>query len=99
MPVSQKKKYIESNPRFELTQPGSRPTLQKGQMTIIYECLEKLGSPRLTELARCCEANGYRDRFKSETNTKKSILYHLKRMREGTIGRVKHAQRQIVHEL
>ncbi|MGH9606278.1 MAG: hypothetical protein ACRD3N_11340 [Terracidiphilus sp.] len=95
MAVSWSKSFIASNPRFELTQPESRPRLQTGQMTIVYECLDKLGRPSLSELVKCCEANGY----KTKKEIKLSVLYQLKLMEDGTINRIKHAQRQVVRVL
>ena len=46
MAISWSKKYIKTNPEFELTNPGSRPKLQAGEMTIVYDCLERFG-PRM----------------------------------------------------
>jgi hypothetical protein len=68
-------------------------------MTIVYECLEGRESASLEELVKCCETRGYKERFKAHTDIRKSILYHLKRMQEGTLGRTKHAQRPVVREV
>jgi hypothetical protein len=98
MPVSWKREYIDSDPSFEFVRPGSRPTLPKegSQMTIIYECLKKLGSASLTRLVKCCEANGYRGTFRAkDTDIKKSILYHLKSMERGDPP----MNRQVIREL
>ena len=90
---------MEKNPQFELTEPGSRPKLQKGQMTIIYECFERNGRLALTDLVSCCDRPAYRKTFRNRnTDITKSVLYHLKRMREGTVGRDKNAQRPVIRE-
>jgi hypothetical protein len=87
-------------PQFELTEPGSRPKLQKGQMTIVYECFERNRRLALTDLVSCCDRPEYRDTFRNpNTDITKSVLYHLKRMQEGTVGRVKNAQRPVIREV
>lgn len=101
MAISWSKAYIARNPGFELTQPGSRPSLALGEMTIVYECLEKFG-PRVTlsELVQRCLEHGLASRFKNPaTDPTLCVLYHLKRMEEGTIGRKKHAERRLIREI
>jgi hypothetical protein len=64
MAILKSESYIATNPRFELTEPGSRPKLQKGETTIVYECFETLGpSLSLRELVRHCGEPEYRERF------------------------------------
>jgi hypothetical protein len=87
---------FHSGRRFEIIRSGK---LQAGQMTIVYECLQKLGKASLAELAQRCKARGYTDTFKSETDIERSILYHLKRMEEGTLGRAKRYQDPLIREL
>ncbi len=99
MAISWKKSYIDSNPKFELLLRGSIPKLQKGEMTIVYECLERLERPSLAELVSCCEAHGYRELMKAEPSIERSVLYHLRRLADGTVGRVKHYQRPVVREI
>jgi hypothetical protein len=82
MTISWSKEYIETNSRFELIYAGSRPGIRTGEMTIVYECLKRLG-PRvhLGELVQCCLDNGYRDRFKNpDTDPTLSVLYQLNLM-------------------
>ena len=91
---------MEKNPQFELTEPGSRPKLRNGQMTIIYKCFEQNGRLALTDLVGCCDRPEYRDTFRNpKTDIIKSVLYHLKRMQEGTVGRVKNAQRPVIRKV
>jgi hypothetical protein len=85
MSISWKRSYIKSNPRFALTRP-SRPTLHAGEMTIVYECLEQSpAGASLEELVDRCTLRGYKERFGDRpTDIRKSILYQLKRLLNGT---------------
>src|SRR5277367_5865259 len=101
MLVSTSRSYITKNPQFELTQPNSDPKLQKGQMTLVYECFKRFG-PRLSlkELVGHCDKPEYRETFTNpKTDITTSVLYHLKLMEEGTINRVKHDQRPVIREV
>jgi hypothetical protein len=82
--------YIKTNPRFALTR-ASRPRLQQGQMTIVYESLEPYPTEySLEELAARCIERGYRATIRRPNNAanltfiRKSILYHLDRLLNGT---------------
>jgi hypothetical protein len=83
MTISQSKPYIASIPRFGLARQ-SRSPIQDGQMTIIYMCLEPLGSVHsLTDLVHECTSRGYKSTFKDpNTDISKSILYHLRLLKE-----------------
>ena len=85
MLIPQSRSYIATNPRFALA-GASRPPIQRGQMTIVYESLEPFPSEyTLQELVDRCIARGYRDTFKNPaTDIHKSVLYHLNRLLEGT---------------
>ncbi len=93
MSISQSESYIATNPQFELTHPGSRPKLQKGQMTVVYECLERFG-PRLAlaDLVRHCREQGHQ----TNVDITKSVLYHLNLLLEGTINRIPGVQRPVI---
>lgn len=54
------------------------------QRTIILQCLAKEYPNAMTinDLVDACEERGYRSRFKGETNSHKSICWHLDRMSE-----------------
>jgi hypothetical protein len=100
MTISWAKSYIAKNPQFELTSLA-RPKLQAGEMTIVYECLERFG-PRmyLHDLVRRCMENGLKDRFtNSDTDPTLCVLYHLKLLAEGTRNRQKHSERAAIREL
>jgi len=101
MTISTSRSYIAMNPQFELTRPDSDPKLQKGEMTIVYECFKRFG-PRLSlkELVGHCDKPEYRDRFTNpKTDITKSVLYHLKLLVEDPINRVKNAQRPVIREV
>jgi len=84
VPLSQSRTFIASNPRFALTR-ASRPRIQRGQMTIVYQCLEPYPSVHsLEDLVRSCHDRNYASTFKSETDIRKSLLYHLNRLIKGT---------------
>jgi hypothetical protein len=84
MALSRSEAFIESNPRFALTR-ASRPTIQRGQMTIVYEALEPFPSIHsLDDIVDYCRKHKYESTFKSETNIPRSILYHLNRLILGT---------------
>jgi hypothetical protein len=74
--------FIDSNPRFRLTDPARPSTLSRGQRTIIFRRFEIAypGSLTLRELVDACEKNGYRETLKGERSIEKSILYHLNRI-------------------
>jgi hypothetical protein len=100
MVISRSRSYVAKNPRFVLTNPGSRPKLQSGEMTVVYECLEQYGPLSLSELVKRCLAKGYSSLFTNpQTDPTASVLYHLKLLEEGTLNRRKHAQRQVVREI
>lgn len=100
MGISRSKSYIAKNPRFALAIAGSRPSLQAGQMTIVYECLEQHGILTLDELVGRCLAKGYSNLFRNpQTDPTISVLYHLKLLQDGTLNRKKHAQRRVVQEI
>jgi hypothetical protein len=69
---------IESNPRFRLGRKSVPGNLQRGQMAIIYECLEEAGSKgvALDDLAEKC----LQKRYKTTTDIRLSVLYHLNRI-------------------
>jgi hypothetical protein len=91
---------MAGNPQFDLINSGSRPKLQKGQMTIIYKCLERKGRLALTDLVSLCDVPEYRETFRNpNTDITDSVLYHLKRMQEATAGRIKNAQRPVVRKV
>jgi hypothetical protein len=54
------------------------------QRTIILQCLADAypKALELDQLAHACERRGYRGRFKSETDIRASILWHLERIEE-----------------
>ena len=82
MSFSQSRSSIASNPRFGLVRL-SRPKLQSGQMTIIYERLEASHPNGLTleELVHECRKQRYELTFRNpNTDIRKSILYHLNRL-------------------
>jgi hypothetical protein len=89
--VSLSQRYMASNPRFTLikrdpklaTTKKSRPV----QRVILYTCLAARPVHSLEELADGCTKRSYQSTFKSETNIRRSILYHLKRMEESGIIR------------
>jgi hypothetical protein len=85
MRIPQSKSYIASNPRFALTS-AARPRLQRGEMTIVYECLEPYPKVySLEELVRRCSERDLQSRFRNpNTDVRKSILYHLNRLLNGT---------------
>jgi predicted transcriptional regulator len=80
MEFSQSRTYIESNPGFKLAR-ASVPTLQRGQMAIVLDCLQKAHPNCLTleELVSEC-GQKYRNRFRNpNTDIRKSIIYQLNR--------------------
>jgi hypothetical protein len=82
MSFSQSRSGIASNPRFALMRL-SRPKLQRGQMTIIFERLEASHPNSLTleELVQECRKQSYELTFRNpNTDIRKSILYHLSRL-------------------
>jgi hypothetical protein len=85
MKIPQSRSYIRSNPRFALTRE-SRPSLHEGQMTILYDALEQ--RPRehsLEDLISLCSIRGYESTFTNpNTDIRKSILYQLNRLLNGT---------------
>jgi len=87
MRISQSRSYIATNPRFALTSATFPAKLQRGQMTIVYECLEPF--PReysLEELVQRCIERDYKSTFTNpNTDIRKSIVYHLNRLLEGTL--------------
>jgi hypothetical protein len=69
-------------------------------MTIVYEGIDCLKNPSLSELVSYCRKNGHEDTFTNpETDLTTSVLYHLKLLKEGTINKVKHAQSPVVREV
>jgi hypothetical protein len=79
---SQSRSSITANPRFALT-TLSRPRLQRGQMTIVFERLESAHPDGLTleELVKECRKQEYDLTFRNpNTDIRKSILYHLNRL-------------------
>src|SRR5271156_3191761 len=98
MAILKSESYIATNPRFELTEPGSRPKLQKGETTIVYECFET--SDRVCPSESWCgtatSLSIGKDLQTQERTSTKSVLYHLDLLAEGTINRVKHAQRRVI---
>jgi hypothetical protein len=79
---SQSRSSIASNPRFALIR-SSRPKLQRGQMTVVFECLEASypGGLTLEELVQACQKQRYYLTFRNpNTDIRKSILYHLNRL-------------------
>jgi hypothetical protein len=54
------------------------------QKTIILQCLAQAypNAMTLSELMDACEERGYRGRFKTETDLRESICWHLDRMEE-----------------
>ena len=73
------RRYIASNPQFRLNDPA-RPKLSRGQMTIVFGCLERAyrDSKTLDELVQECEKLGYRETFRNKnTDICESILYQL----------------------
>ena len=85
MKIPQSHAYIRSNPRFALAR-DSRPNLHEGQMTILYDALEQ--RPRehsLEDLVSLCLIRGYESTFANpSTDIRKSILYQLNRLLNGT---------------
>ena len=81
MRFSQSRSSIASNPRFALIR-SSRPKLQRGQMTVIFECLELISQrPPLEELVQACQKQRYYLTFRNpNTDICKSILYPLNRL-------------------
>lgn len=73
--------FIDSNPRLRLNDPA-RPSLSRGQRTIIFECFEAAypGVLTLSELVDACEKRRYRETLKGERSIERSILYHLNRI-------------------
>ncbi len=70
--------YIKSNPRFRLGRKSIPGNLQRGQMAIIYECLQEAGSEgvALDDLAERCLQKHYQ----TTTDIRLSLLYHLNRI-------------------
>jgi hypothetical protein len=100
MAISRSRSYIAKKPRFALAIPGSRPALQAGEMTMVYECLEQHGSLSLDELVKLCLAKGYSSLFTNpQTDPTISVLFQLRLLETGTLNRRKHAQRQVVREV
>lgn len=89
MTILRSRSYIETNPRFALTRV-TVPKLQRGQMTKVYDALVPFPAERsLEELANRCTTQEYETTYKkpippeaAPTFLRKSILYHLKRMKE-----------------
>ena len=74
--------YIRNNHRFALKTAG-RPTLQRGQMTIVFDCLEDSYPSGLTleQMVLACKQRKYEETFSNPaTDIRKSILYHLNRL-------------------
>ena len=71
-------KFINSKPQFKLSGPGRPPTLQRGQQTIVFECLLSVepGCIALDTMAENCLTRGYQTKHP----ICRSILYHLNRM-------------------
>jgi hypothetical protein len=83
--------------RFELITRGSRPKLQRGQMTIVYEAIERLGRPSLADLVQYCRQHGHCETFRNPgTNLAESVVFHLKRLEEGTIGKSRGEQAPVI---
>jgi hypothetical protein len=83
MKISKSQAYINSNPRFALTRP-SRSKIKKGQMTIVYTCLEPSGSVHsLEDLVTKCTRRDYASTYKNpNTDIRQSILYQLNLLAE-----------------
>jgi len=64
--------FIDSQPRFKLNDPA-RPKLRRGQMTIVFECLERAypKSLSLRELENLCSP-----RYKETLRNPKTIIIH-----------------------
>jgi hypothetical protein len=86
MTIPRSRDYIASNPQFAMTSAARPPQLHRGQMTILYGCLEPYPQAySLEELAHRCDRQGYRLTFKNRnTEIRLSILYQLNRLLEGT---------------
>jgi hypothetical protein len=70
--------YKDQNPIFELAKQSRPGNLSKGQRTMIFQCLEELGSLSLKELAQACHKKNYELTFRNpKTDIRDSILYHL----------------------
>jgi hypothetical protein len=89
MTILKSRSYIATNPHFALTS-AAVPKLQRGQMTKVYDSLVPFPTERgLEELAERCTALEYEGTYKKPIPPKaapiflrRSILYHLKRMKE-----------------
>jgi hypothetical protein len=83
--LSQSPTFIESNPRFAVTS-AARPNLHQGQMEILYAALEPYPSEySLEEIVSRCANQHYAQTFKNKkTEIRKSILYQLDRLMNGT---------------
>jgi hypothetical protein len=89
MTILRSRSYIETNPHFALTR-ATVPKLQRGQMTKVYDAPVPFPAERsLAELANRCTTQEYDATNKKPIPPKaaaiflrKSILYHLKRMKE-----------------
>jgi hypothetical protein len=94
MTILKSQSYIATKTRFALTS-AAVPKLQRGQMTKVYDSLVPFPTERgLEELAERCTALEYEGTYKKPIPSKaapiflrKSILYHLKRMKERGIIR------------
>jgi hypothetical protein len=90
-------RYLDPGAQFELVTQGSRPKLQRGQMTKVYEAIARLKRPTIPEIVTNCRLHGYIETFSNpETDITASVLYHIKRLEEGTLGRVKRAQDPVI---
>jgi len=66
-------------------------------MTILYECLEPFPTAyTLEELVERCLKRDYPSTFKNpKTDIRKSILYHLNRLRKGTLRVPRNSIREV----
>jgi hypothetical protein len=89
MTILKSQSYIEKDPRFALTS-AAVPRLQRGQMAKVYDALLPFPAERsLEELATLCTEHQYEATYRkpippgaARIFLRRSILYHLKRMKE-----------------
>lgn len=98
MRISQSQEYIASNPRFALTRQLTAKQLHRGQMTILYNCLQPVGKAyELEQLVLRSIERDYESTYRDPQNDiRESLLYHLNLLREGD-KRVPPGSVRVVH--
>jgi hypothetical protein len=92
--------YREPNLRFELAPFDGAPKIQRGQMKRVYEAIKNLTRPSLTEIVDYCMKDDYDETFRDPmTDPTESVIYHLKRLEEGTVGKKKGIQSPVISAL